>query len=547
MRKRRSSRHVSGVQWRRVNRRALRLAAFSVLLPVPVALAAPQTATLPTEQLVAMSQVPVRGIGDTVLPRVLPVSTKAAGQKSGPAASVTRVARSGEKAAADAPSKVAANGIPAAALRAYRTAEATMSIADPSCGLSWGLLAGIGRVESDHGRYGGAVLGNDGTSTPQILGLPLNGVGPVAAIADTDNGELDGDTRWDRAVGPLQFIPSTWAMVGVDGDGDGNRDPHDIDDAALAAAAYLCVGDNDLSTPAGVSDAVYSYNHSADYVALVTGIAHAYASGAVALPLTATLALPTGPGVTVGLNTGHGVPIGATDDVSSRAGAKGANGAKGAGKHAKKSKTDAADESPAGGKKADRRQPGGGSEETDGTTGPRQRPGNSPADDSKTGGRTQPPATGGGDPSGSTGGSGNGGDEKADEPEVTDPVPPADDTVDDGNSNEGTGSGGGQGSNEETEDPEVQDPPATEEPEAPAAEEPEAPEPKQDTDEGVLAWCDGSESTLCLEGNEGEPIDVAPEAVDGYAPLVGTEVVVIHQSDDDGETWYFLDIASTEG
>jgi membrane-bound lytic murein transglycosylase B len=546
MRKRRSSRHVSGVQWRRVNRRALRLAAFSVLLPVPVALAAPQTATLPTEQLVAMSQVPVRGIGDTVLPRVLPVSTKAAGQKSGPAASVTRVARSGEKAAADAPSKVAANGIPAAALRAYRTAEATMSIADPSCGLSWGLLAGIGRVESDHGRYGGAVLGNDGTSTPQILGLPLNGVGPVAAIADTDNGELDGDTRWDRAVGPLQFIPSTWAMVGVDGDGDGNRDPHDIDDAALAAAAYLCVGDNDLSTPAGVSDAVYSYNHSADYVALVTGIAHAYASGAVALPLTATLALPTGPGVTVGLNTGHGVPIGVTDDVSSRAGAKGANGAKGAGKHAKKSKTDAADESPAGGKKADRRQPAGGSEETDGTTGPRQRPGNSPADDSKTGGRTQPPATGGGDPSGSTGGSGNGGDEKADEPEVTDPVPPADDTVDDGNSNEGTGSGNAdensgsdQGSDEVTEDPEVQDPPATE--------EPEAPEPKQDTDEGVLAWCDGSESTLCLEGNEGEPIDVAPEAVDGYAPLVGTEVVVIHQSDDEGETWYFLDIASTEG
>jgi membrane-bound lytic murein transglycosylase B len=297
----------------------------SLLLPMPVAFAGPNALTL-SEEVLGVSDVPVSGVGDpahTHADALAAEKARGAGILAGPAVSVTRVARSGEKAAADAPSKVAANGIPAAALRAYRTAEATMSIADPSCGLSWGLLAGIGRVESDHGRYGGAVLGNDGTSTPQILGLPLNGVGPVAAIADTDNGELDGDTRWDRAVGPLQFIPSTWAMVGVDGDGDGNRDPHDIDDAALAAAAYLCVGDNDLSTPAGVSDAVYSYNHSADYVALVTGIAHAYASGAVALPLTATLALPTGPGVTVGLNTGHGVPIGATDDVSSPADGKG--------------------------------------------------------------------------------------------------------------------------------------------------------------------------------------------------------------------------------
>jgi membrane-bound lytic murein transglycosylase B len=320
--KRRSSRHVPGVRWGRVNRRALRLAAFSFLLPVPVALAAPLSSTLPAETLEAMSQVPVRGVGDTVLPRVLPLPAKASGKQLDPAASVTRVeklARSRQQVRAQA-SAIAANGIPAAALRAYRTAEATMNIADPSCGLSWGLLAGIGRIESDHGRYGGAVLADNGISTPRILGLPLNGAGAVSAIADTDHGTLDGDKKWDRAVGPMQFIPSTWAMVGVDGDGDGQRNPHDIDDAALAAAAYLCVGDNDLTTPAGMHDAVLSYNHSEDYVATVLGVAHAYQSGIVNLPLlTATLTLPTGPGTEVGLTPGHGIAIGATDEKDSEA------------------------------------------------------------------------------------------------------------------------------------------------------------------------------------------------------------------------------------
>ena len=46
----------------------------------------------------------------------------------------------------------------------------------------------------------------------------------------------------------MQFIPSTWSVVGVDGDGDGKRDPQDIDDAALATAVYLCSGDEDLSS-----------------------------------------------------------------------------------------------------------------------------------------------------------------------------------------------------------------------------------------------------------------------------------------------------------
>ena len=130
--------------------------------------------------------------------------------------------------------------VPAAAMRAYRNAADEMASTMPGCQLPWTLLAGIGRVESDHGRYGGSVLGEDGLPRPAIRGVALNGVGPVAAIADSDDGEWDGDTVWDRAVGPMQFIPTTWAGAGRDGDGDGEQNPNDIDDAALAAAYYLC-------------------------------------------------------------------------------------------------------------------------------------------------------------------------------------------------------------------------------------------------------------------------------------------------------------------
>jgi membrane-bound lytic murein transglycosylase B len=177
--------------------------------------------------------------------------------------------------------------VPAPALRAYRFAAAVLARTDADCGLDWSLLAAIGDVESDHGRYGNAVLGADGTSSPPILGPRLDGTGDVAAIADSDDGSLDSDTRWDRAVGPMQFIPSTWAVVGSDADGDGVRDPHDLDDAALSAAAYLCAGPGDLSTAEGQRAAVYRYNPSRAYVRLVLRLAAAYAQQ------NAGLALPT--------------------------------------------------------------------------------------------------------------------------------------------------------------------------------------------------------------------------------------------------------------
>ena len=171
-------------------------------------------------------------------------------------------------------------GVPQPALRAYRRAAATLADRQPSCQLGWSLLAGIGLIESDHGRYAGAVVGVDGRSRPRILGPRLDGAGPVAAIHDSDRGRLDGDRVWDRAVGPMQFIPQTWASVGADGDGDGVEDPDDIDDAALAAGYYLCASGGDLTDPTARRAALLSYNGSEVYAYVVAAYAADYAAGA---------------------------------------------------------------------------------------------------------------------------------------------------------------------------------------------------------------------------------------------------------------------------
>ena len=171
------------------------------------------------------------------------------------------------------------NGIPSAALAAYQRAETVINSADTTCNLSWQLVAAIGRVESDHGRYGGNALNNDGIATPGIYGVALNGKNNTSVIRDTDAGLYDNDLVFDRAVGPMQFIPSTWSVVGVDADGDAQRNPQDIDDAALATAVYLCSGNDDLATLTGQRASVYRYNHSQSYVDLVLSIMENYMSG----------------------------------------------------------------------------------------------------------------------------------------------------------------------------------------------------------------------------------------------------------------------------
>ncbi len=194
-------------------------------------------------------------------------------------------------------SEVTDLGIPAVALQAYRSAMASMHEADPGCRIDWSLIAGIGRVESDHGRYGGRRPTIDGSVQPPILGIPLDGRPGVALIRDTDGGRLDFDTTYDRAVGPMQFIPGTWsAFPDADGDGNGIVDPHNLNDAALATASYLCSGPGDLSQETGQRSAVFRYNHSESYVDLVLAHAQAYAVG---VTLSGPPPQPVGPPPTV--------------------------------------------------------------------------------------------------------------------------------------------------------------------------------------------------------------------------------------------------------
>jgi membrane-bound lytic murein transglycosylase B len=189
-----------------------------------------------------------------------------------------------EASAIEAAVGLAAGGIPSTAHEAYVRAAA----ASPAgCHIAWSLVAAIGRVESNHGRFAGAVLHSDGRSTPAIIGRALDGKG-TALIRDTDGGRLDGDRNYDRAVGPMQFIPSTWRAYATDGDGDGRSDPFDIHDAGGAAAKYLCAAGRDLSSTAGKRRAVLAYNHSATYVATVLKLAAAYARKSPAI-------LPTPP------------------------------------------------------------------------------------------------------------------------------------------------------------------------------------------------------------------------------------------------------------
>ncbi|HEY0691511.1 MAG TPA: lytic murein transglycosylase, partial [Kribbella sp.] len=108
------------------------------------------------------------------------------------------------------------NGIPEAALKAYSRAQQVMSHVDPGCQLPWTLIAAIGRVESNHGRHGGNLLNSSGVAVPGIYGPRLDGIS-TAKINDTDAGQFDEDSAFDRAVGPMQFIPGTWRAMGVDG------------------------------------------------------------------------------------------------------------------------------------------------------------------------------------------------------------------------------------------------------------------------------------------------------------------------------------------
>ena len=203
-------------------------------------------------------------------------------------AAVRRVAR--DRGAALPPAGLPLPGadvaIPAQALAAYHVAARWAAGYAPGCGLPWTVLAGIGKVESDHGRSLGAAARVDprGDVTPPILGPRLDGHAGTAAIPDSDRGRLDGDTRWDRAVGPMQFLPSTWRSVGRDGNGDGVADPNNLVDAAVTAAAYLCLdAGGSFADPAAAHRAIFGYNHSWPYVTTVLAWAARYGAAGAAV------------------------------------------------------------------------------------------------------------------------------------------------------------------------------------------------------------------------------------------------------------------------
>ncbi|MEW1648401.1 bifunctional lytic transglycosylase/C40 family peptidase [Streptomyces sp. NPDC091219] len=178
--------------------------------------------------------------------------------------------------------------IPARMLTAYKKAVQDVGQYVPRCrGMRWQILAGIAKIESNHAI--GHTIAANGDITPKIYGVLLNGSGAggnTTAVADTDGGKWDGTASGERAVGPFQFLPSTWESVGKDGNGDGVADPHNADDAALGAAVYLCGGGRDLTRSAQLRASILQYNHSSAYVADVLGWIAQYTAAATDPDLT---------------------------------------------------------------------------------------------------------------------------------------------------------------------------------------------------------------------------------------------------------------------
>lgn len=165
-------------------------------------------------------------------------------------------------------------GIPATVLDSYQRAIDAQRRDEPGCGIAWSLLAGIGKVESGHARGGDVTP--EGDLIHPIYGPSLDGTNGTASIQD------GGQSA--RAAGSMQFIPSSWARWGADGDHDGSKDPQNVYDASLAASRYLCGGGRDLTTPEDLRAAIFSYNHSQDYVNLVLRWMRAYESGGGGVP-----------------------------------------------------------------------------------------------------------------------------------------------------------------------------------------------------------------------------------------------------------------------
>ncbi len=264
------------------------------LLAAGIAVSAPAAAGHSIKTVAVSSESPVVVVPDTALNLPAP-----AGVSDLPVAVPEAPAPGGAVLATSSRVSLDSTGIPVRALEGYRKAATLVDSADHACHIDWALLAAIGRVESNHARFGGNQLDAAGVAQPGIIGIPLDGTNGTARITDSDRGLLDRDTVYDRAVGPMQFIPSTWQVVGVDADRDGVKNPQDMTDSASAAGIYLCSGPGDLSIPGELHAAIMRYNASDSYVQMVTDLAATYRLGVSALPSTEPT-LVTAPSTTAG-------------------------------------------------------------------------------------------------------------------------------------------------------------------------------------------------------------------------------------------------------
>jgi len=168
-------------------------------------------------------------------------------------------------------------GIPARALAAYAGAAVRLALTWPECGVTWNTLAGIGWVESHHGEIFGDHINEDGFMSAPIFGPPLVGEGTMN-IPDFDNGNFDGSADFDRAVGPMQIIPQTWAAWNVDANGDGDPNGQQIDDSVVSSANYLCYSSETMTTAEGWKQSLWSYNQLDSYAQDVRNKANEYAA-----------------------------------------------------------------------------------------------------------------------------------------------------------------------------------------------------------------------------------------------------------------------------
>ena len=184
----------------------------------------------------------------------------------------------GQGIANSPPSALALSEIPPYLLAHYQSA--------PACsGLPWQIVAAIGWVESRHGD--GRVDPVTGNTAPPIIGPVLDGSnGNEALPATAASTAWTGDPRWQHAIGPMQFLASTFLAWQTSGSANA-ADPNNAYDAIATAGRFLC---NGQTTIGSVSAAILRYNNSATYEADVIAKAIAYGMDTAG-------SSPTGPGI----------------------------------------------------------------------------------------------------------------------------------------------------------------------------------------------------------------------------------------------------------